>query len=45
MRDFTWNYFSMTGDVDAYLLFKEIDAEDNEDRIPDYNELDTIDDE
>jgi hypothetical protein len=24
MRDFTWNYFSMTGDVDAYLFYKEI---------------------
>jgi hypothetical protein len=27
MRDFTWNYFSMTGDVDAYLLYKEMNAE------------------
>lgn len=24
MRDFTWNYFSQTGDVNAYLLYKEI---------------------
>lgn len=24
MRDFTWNYFSMTGDVNAYLLYKEM---------------------
>lgn len=24
MRDFTWNYFSMTGDVNAYLLYKEV---------------------
>lgn len=23
MRDFSWKYFSMTGDVDAYLLYKE----------------------
>ncbi len=23
MRDFSWKYFAMTGDVDAYLLFKE----------------------
>jgi len=30
MRDFTWNYFSMTGDVDAYLFYKEINAEENE---------------
>jgi len=24
MRDFTWNYFSKTGDLNAYLLYKEI---------------------
>lgn len=24
MRDFSWNYFSKTGDVNAYLLYKEI---------------------
>ncbi|CAM4330835.1 MAG: YqzL family protein [Paenibacillus macerans] len=23
MRDFSWKYFVMTGDVDAYLLYKE----------------------
>lgn len=22
MRDFSWKYFAMTGDVDAYLLYK-----------------------
>lgn len=26
MRDFSWKYFMMTGDLDAYLLFKEIDG-------------------
>jgi hypothetical protein len=26
MRDFSWKYFAMTGDVDAYLLYKEVDA-------------------
>ncbi|GGH26666.1 YqzL family protein [Paenibacillus segetis] len=26
MRDFSWKYFTMTGDVDAYLLFKEADG-------------------
>lgn len=30
MRDFTWNYFSMTGDVNAYLLYKEIAAPGDE---------------
>jgi len=24
MRDFSWKYFTMTGDVDAYLLYKQI---------------------
>ncbi|WP_082423160.1 YqzL family protein [Paenibacillus dakarensis] len=23
MRDFSWKYFAMTGDVDAYLLYKD----------------------
>ncbi|WP_081755042.1 YqzL family protein [Paenibacillus durus] len=22
MRDFSWKYFAMTGDVDAYLLYR-----------------------
>jgi hypothetical protein len=32
MRDFSWQYFSLTGDVDAYLLYKEInhDSDPNE---------------
>ncbi|WP_274363382.1 YqzL family protein [Paenibacillus thermotolerans] len=25
MRDFSWKYFTLTGDVDAYMLFKEWD--------------------
>ncbi len=23
MRDFSWNYFKNTGQIDAYLLYKE----------------------
>ncbi|BFH61434.1 MULTISPECIES: YqzL family protein [Paenibacillus] len=23
MRDFSWKYFAMTGDVDAYLLYRD----------------------
>ncbi|WP_019422489.1 YqzL family protein [Paenibacillus sp. OSY-SE] len=23
MRDFSWNVFAMTGDVDAYLLYRQ----------------------
>jgi hypothetical protein len=31
MRDFIWNYFSTTGDVDAYLFYKEINPDKTED--------------
>jgi hypothetical protein len=24
MRDFTWQFFSKTGDLDAYLLYKQV---------------------
>jgi hypothetical protein len=26
MRDFSWKYFAMTGDVDAYLLYREAEG-------------------
>lgn len=26
MRDFSWNYFFNTGQIDAYLLIKEFEA-------------------
>lgn len=35
MRDFSWKYFMMTGDVDAYLLYKEIDGESMDDQDAD----------
>jgi outer membrane PBP1 activator LpoA protein len=25
MRDFSWTYFTLTGDVDAYMLYREWD--------------------
>jgi hypothetical protein len=25
MRDFSWSYFSKTGDVSAYLLYKDLE--------------------
>ncbi|PPA71445.1 YqzL family protein [Jeotgalibacillus proteolyticus] len=28
MLNFTWEVFSQTGDVELYLLFKEIEGED-----------------
>ena len=30
MRDFSWKYFSMTGDVDAYLLYKQINGQEGD---------------
>jgi hypothetical protein len=30
VRDFSWQYFSKTGDVDAYLLYKQIADEPGE---------------
>ncbi len=46
MRDFSWNYFSMTGEVDAYLLYKEIDegreGEDSEEENLSDEQTDTI---
>lgn len=26
MRDFSWKYFTLTGDVDAYMLYKDMQA-------------------
>ncbi|GBF75429.1 putative YqzL family protein [Paenibacillus sp. 598K] len=26
MRHFSWSYFTKTGDVDAFMLYKEVDA-------------------
>lgn len=30
MLDLSWKVFCMTGNVDTYLLFKEIEVDDNE---------------
>ncbi|MHA7962734.1 YqzL family protein [Paenibacillus sp. CAU 1782] len=24
MRDFSWNYFALTGDVESFMLYKEV---------------------
>jgi hypothetical protein len=29
MRDFTWGYFSKTGDITAYLLYKDLEQLDS----------------
>jgi hypothetical protein len=39
MRDFSWKYFMMTGDVDAYMLYKEIDDESLDE--PDMDDITT----
>lgn len=31
MRDFSWNVFAITGDIEAYLLFKQAESLDNGD--------------
>lgn len=33
MRDFSWKYFTMTGDVESYLLFKEIDGNQEDESL------------
>lgn len=38
MRDLSWNYFSKTGDVDAYLLYKQVSEEQPGDSITDEEE-------
>jgi hypothetical protein len=45
MRDFIWNYFSTTGDVDAYLLYKEITPDKTDSEASEYNLMDEVEDE
>lgn len=28
MKDFSWKYFALTGDVESYLLYKDINNQD-----------------
>ncbi|TJY43418.1 YqzL family protein [Cohnella pontilimi] len=34
MRDFTWHVFRQTGDIEAYLLYKEMDKLGSSDGQP-----------
>ena len=47
MRTFSWKYFTLTGDVDAYLLYKDIhqfpDDIDMEDEMMDEEDVLDID--
>jgi hypothetical protein len=45
MRDFTWNYFSMTGNLDAYLFYKEMISDETEDDALNQDSLDIEEDE
>ncbi|HHW36900.1 MAG TPA: YqzL family protein [Bacillales bacterium] len=43
MLDFTWKIFSQTGDLETYLLMKEIEREYQETTDINFNELIQID--
>jgi hypothetical protein len=45
MRDFTWNYFSMTGNVDAYLFYKEMILDEIEEDALNQDSMDIEEDE
>lgn len=34
MREFSWNVFTMTGDIETYLLYKEMTLEEAENSVP-----------
>lgn len=34
LREFSWRYFTLTGDIDAYLLYKQ-----HEDLAPDWDDM------
>lgn len=43
MLDFTWKLFSSTGNIDTYLLFKELEKENQEIPGDQDNELAELD--
>lgn len=38
MRNFSWNYFWTTGDVDAYMLYKEVTGSNDPNQINDQDD-------
>lgn len=40
LRDFSWRYFTLTGDIDAYLLYKKHEQMIADRRQPDVEEDD-----
>ncbi|WP_071395805.1 YqzL family protein [Bacillus tuaregi] len=43
MLDFTWKVFSQTGNIDTYLLFKELEKENQEIPVSQDDELIELD--
>lgn len=42
MRDFSWKYFSLTGNVDAFLLYKEMHQLSEDNSVDDASNLDML---
>jgi len=42
MRDFSWKVFTMTGDVDAYMLYKESRQDDWNEQLDDQWDEDSM---
>ncbi|MBO8176848.1 MAG: YqzL family protein [Bacillus sp. (in: Bacteria)] len=43
MLEFTWNVFTKTGDIQTYLLFKELEKEKKKEPNPTEDELAEVD--
>lgn len=43
MRDFSWRIFTLTGDVDAFLLYREMDEMSEREKKPTPESLDSLD--
>lgn len=43
MRDFSWNVFAQTGDVESYLLYKHVVSSQDEGEYPDDEEEELLD--
>lgn len=43
MRDFSWNVFTMTGDLDAYLLYKQAGSGERGELEPEAEDADEDD--
>ncbi|WP_084024208.1 YqzL family protein [Vulcanibacillus modesticaldus] len=39
MKDFSWKYFYNTGQIDAYLLFKDVESIQQDKELSDFQKL------